>query len=104
MRLFNAALLVFAVLGSATTVGVAMAHAAGDSDYLKLLSDYGFDVSTDQNRQLLLQVGHAMCSDLRRGAIPPKEAEMGLQLGAASRVIMSAAQLDLCPDTLPPRP
>jgi hypothetical protein len=104
MRLFNVALLVLAIVGSATMVGVGRAHAAGDSDYLKLLNDYGFDVSTDQNRQLMLQLGHAMCNDLRRGAIPPKEAQMGLELGAASRVIMSAAQLDLCPETLPPQP
>ncbi|HZU46107.1 MAG TPA: DUF732 domain-containing protein [Mycobacterium sp.] len=100
MRLVIAALLVLASLASAAMSGIAVAHAAGDSDYLMLLNRYGFDVSTVESQQLTLKLGHAICNDLRSDATPQQKQAMAFQLGAASSVIVSAAQLELCPDTI----
>ncbi|BBY05609.1 DUF732 domain-containing protein [Mycobacterium noviomagense] len=100
MRLFTAALLVLASIGSAATSEIAVAHASGDSDYLMLLNRYGFDVSTVENQQLTLKLGHAICNDLHSDATPQKKQAMAVQLGAASSAIVSAAQLELCPDTI----
>lgn len=100
MRLVSAALAVLASVVSAAMAGIAVAHAAGDSDYLKLLNQYGFDVSTAESQQLTLKLGHAICDDLRSGASPQQRQETAFRLGAASTAIMGAAQLELCPDTL----
>jgi hypothetical protein len=100
VRVFSAALLVFASLGIASTGGVGTAHAAGERDYLILLNRYGFDVSTPESQQLTLKLGHAICDDLRSGATPQQKAETAFRLGAASSVIVSIAQQELCPDTL----
>jgi hypothetical protein len=54
---------------AAFLVGMALAapaHADGDSDYLSMLSKYGFNVTGDDS-STLIKTGHLICTDLRNG-------------------------------------
>ena len=98
------AVVLFAV--STGFCGVGIAHADGDSDYLAVLSRYGFDVSTPATAQMAVKFGHGICADLRAGASPSQELATMTRMspeGISERKIgnmVSAAQFQLCPDTM----
>jgi hypothetical protein len=105
MRIDCVAALAVVSLTSASFLGMGVAH-ADDSSYLARLARYGFDVSTPETRDVAVKMGHSICYDLRRGVSPDEETTKLFRMTPSNATekkvgnMVSAAQFDLCPDTL----
>ncbi len=81
----------------------APAHADPDSDYLNMLSGYGFDTSNPSIAQDLLVAGHNICRNLGDGSSPADESAKLSRLSGGRWTtqqtdgVVAAAQSTLCP-------
>jgi Protein of unknown function (DUF732) len=97
----------FALAATAATAiigGVGTAHADPGGDYLNQLGNTpGFTVNGFTSI-LLTNAGNGACNDLRAGITPEDAAVRQLSFPgsslASTRIMVSAAQQNLCPDTL----
>jgi hypothetical protein len=102
-------LAVFSVIAAGALCGIGSANAstgnpnsAAVAKYFEMLSVYDFSV-TDENRQLYLTMGNAICGDLRAGTTPDEESKAIFRIlprldEKDSGELVEAAHIGLCPD------
>ncbi len=75
-----------------------------EDKYFDWLQKYDFNVTSD-NRATLLTAGHSICTDLRNGVDPDREARTIYRAvpeatDKKAGLLVTAAQMGLCPDTM----